>query len=127
MEILALDIGAARVGVARASTEARLAEPLKTIKTNDALEYLLGLAKNKEIQAIVVGLPRNLSGDETQQTQWVRQWVKNTMQIINKPFYWQDEALTSQKAKSGADEHSLAATIILQDFLDTPDSKRIMC
>lgn len=137
MEILALDVGEARVGIARASTAARLAEPLKTVKTKDAVDYLQDLIKEGDIQAAVVGLPRNLSGEETNQTRWVRAWVEQAKPKINRPLYWQDEALTSRVAAGripksefqnpNSDEHSLAAAMILQDFLDTPESERVKC
>lgn len=142
MEILALDVGAVRVGIARGSSTARLAEPLKTVKAEDALAEVQKLIRQNEAGAIVVGLPRNLSGEDTSQTRWVRQWVKQAKKEIGRPFYWQDEALTSKqaisnkqlirqtqgrKAKSNVDEHSLAAATILQDFLNTPQDMRIMC
>ena len=137
MEILALDVGAAQVGIARGSSVARLAEPLKTVKTEDALAEVQKLIRQNEAGAIVVGLPRNLSGEDTGQTRWVRQWVKQAKKEIGRPFYWQDEALTSRieagkdqrlKIKDQRfDEHSLAATTILQDFLNTPQDMRIMC
>jgi RNase H-fold protein (predicted Holliday junction resolvase) len=93
-EYLGVDVGAARIGIARGNSAARLAEPLKTVAATDAAPELL----------------------------------------VNLPFYWQDEALTSQAAdkiqnsKSKAqniDEHSLAAAIILQDFLDGAENDRV--
>ena len=141
MEILALDVGAARVGVARGSTSARLAEPLKTITADEALSKLTELIGQTRAEAIVVGLPRNLSGEDTNQTSWVRSWVMHAQSKINLPFYWQDEALTSHKAESHAyrqaglkpkakqsgDVDSMAAAIILQDFLDSPEDQWVMC
>lgn len=139
MEILALDVGAAKVGLARGSSAARLAEPLKTVKTNEALAELQELIKQNKAEAIVVGLPRNLSGEDTGQTRWVRAWVKAAQKEISLPFYFQDEALTSQEAmnkeqgtknkrtKNKIDEHAQAAVVILQDFLDSPPRERIMC
>ncbi|MBI2009453.1 Holliday junction resolvase RuvX [Candidatus Saccharibacteria bacterium] len=134
MEILALDVGAAKVGMARGSSAARLAEPLKTVKTSEALAGVQELIKQNKVEAIVIGLPRNLSGEDTGQTRWVREWVKTAQKEIGLPFYFQDEALTSIKAKSyelraksSYDEHALAAAAILQDFLDAPPHQRIMC
>ena len=133
MEILALDVGAAKIGMARGSSAARLAEPLKTVKANEALAEVQKLIKQNKVEAIVVGLPRNLSGEDTEQTHWVRAWVKTAQKEISLPFYFQDEALTSIKAnsyelraKSSYDEHALAAAAILQDFLDSFDSERVL-
>ncbi|MDO8591719.1 MAG: Holliday junction resolvase RuvX [bacterium] len=133
MEILALDVGTIRVGIARASTRARLPEPLKTVKTEEAIEQLRKIVKENEVKIIVAGLPRNLSGEDTGQTRWVRDWVAQAKAELGVDFYWQDEALTSvqaisnkQKAISNADEHSLAAAIILADFLSTDINNRVL-
>ena len=137
MEILALDVGATKVGIARGSSAARLAEPLKTVKASETMFEVQKLIKQNKVEAIAVGLPRNLSGEDTGQTRWVRQWVKSAQKEISLPFYFQDEALTSQQAATKVqspkskvqsfDEHALAAAAILQDFLDSPPHERIMC
>lgn len=133
-EVLGLDVGAARTGVARASMVARLAEPVAAIETGELLNYLEESVRKNSVDAIVVGLPRNLRGEETAQTQWIRQWVNDAKSRIELPFYWQDEALTSQLAetaeKVGKHPHetdAMAAAIILQDFLDTPELDRVVC
>ncbi len=133
-QILGLDVGEKRTGIARGTMVAGLAEPLATVPADQIFDKLKVLIKEHSTQAIVVGLPRNLSGNETAQTQWVRDWVKNAKAKINLPFYWQDEALTSiqakdlkPKVKNQVDEHALAAAIILQDFLDTSEQERAVC
>lgn len=133
-EYLGVDVGSARVGVARGSGRARLAEPLQSIPSESAIEIIAGLAGRNYTGGIVIGLPRGLDGQETGQTRAVRQWAEQTKKITGLPCYWQDEALTSQAAgklqksnqkSQAADEHALAAAIILQDFLDTPVKDRI--
>jgi len=125
VEILALDVGAKRVGIARASMQARLPEPLKTVKTEEAIEQLRKIVKENEVKMIVAGLPRNLSGEDTQQTRWVRDWVTKAKAELGLPFYWQDEALTSHVVESrkskvkNPDVDAEAAAIILGDFLGT--------
>ena len=129
--LLGLDIGQARIGVARASTVARLAEPLMVLKTTQAIARLQSLITKHKVEALVAGLPRNLSGDDTAQTAWVRNWVRQARAKIDLPFYWQDEALTSRQAQNlklktkSPGQDADAAAIILQDFLDTPESERI--
>ena len=130
-EIIGLDLGTKHTGVARASSIAKIAEPLASLETNKVIDQLQQLIEQKPTQAIVLGLPRNLIGDDTNQTKWVRQWATEAKKEIELPFYWQDEALTSRQApissyKTG-DEHSKAAAIILQDFLDTDESERVRC
>jgi len=125
-EVIGVDVGEARVGLARGSTIARIAEPLKTVGANEAITAIAEF----DCDIVVVGLPRNLDGKDTQQTTAVRDWVKQASQKIDKPFYWQDEALTSKAAeaanhRTGSD--AVAASIILQDFLDTPPDRWVRC
>jgi putative Holliday junction resolvase len=132
-QLLGLDVGKKRIGIARASSLARLPEPLTTIKTAGALKALQQIIKEHDMQIVVVGLPRNLQGYDTAQTAWVQNWVDAAKKRIELPFYWQDEALTSIKAEGlrlkakDQDIDALAAAIILQDFLDAPESERVPC
>jgi putative Holliday junction resolvase len=130
-QLLGLDVGLKRIGIARASDNARLAEPLLTVSTPEAIKTLRSLIEEYNINIVVVGLPRNLRGDDTAQTTWVRDWIKHAKSKIDLPFYWQDEALTSRIAEAKRQVHkhphdidSLAAAIILQDFLDSTESER---
>lgn len=125
--ILALDVGSARIGVALASTAARLARPLTTL-TNDehwppALQAILTAEKVSEI---VVGWPRGLDGQVTAQTDYVEQFARRLEQF-GLPVHLQDEALSSKRAEAElsqrgkigtkADVDALAATYILEDYL----------
>ena len=128
-EFLGLDIGSSRIGVARGSSAARLSEPLKTIPAKEAIDELAALVEKYKPAAIVVGLPRNLGGNETDQTDKVRQWVDEAKKSLNLPFYWQDEALTSHLAEvrgtAQNQSDAAAAAIILQDFLDASKDDRV--
>lgn len=133
-ELIGLDVGIKRTGLARASSAARLAEPLKVVETADLIDELKAIIKKGPMEAIVVGLPRSLQGKETEQTVWVRSWVQKAKAELSVPFYWQDEALTSKLAlgrrladKKPQELDALAAQIILQDFLDTPEAERVVC
>ncbi len=132
-EFLSLDVGLKRTGIARGSTLAKMAEPLETVETEKVITRLGELVNNYGAIGIVVGLPRNLSGNDTAQTSWVRDWVNHAKRKIDLPFYWQDEALTSKIAnarqkvyKKIHDIDSLAAAIILQDFLDSDEANRVL-
>ena len=134
-QLLGLDVGKVRTGVARASWAARLAEPLKTVHTATAAEELRELIKRYKVDTIVVGLPRNLNGEDTQQTAWVRQWVSNIKKQLSPTFYWQDEAATSRLAERRVSTSkknryladAIAASIVLQDFIDSPQTERSSC
>ena len=133
-QLIGLDVGGTRTGIARASAVARIAQPLETVETKQVLSRLSELIDEYAVDTIVVGLPRSLDGNDTDQTRWVRQWMVGAKEKINKPFYWQDEALTTKLAelkaktsKKTQDTDALAAAVILQDFLDTPEAERVVC
>lgn len=126
-QILALDVGSKRLGVALANGVARLPRPLTTLDAEtDVLAQLERIIRDEAVGRLVVGLPRGLDGQETAQTASVRAFAKSLARF-NLPVHLQDEALTSRKAESElaargkvynkADVDALAATYILEDFL----------
>ena len=127
---LALDVGEKRIGVALASSVARLPRPLITLDAGGAVRpQLEQIISDESVGVLVVGLPRGLDGQETGQTAAVRAFVAN-LETLGLPIYLQDEALTSVKAKAElesrggsyvkADVDALAATYILEDYLNNP-------
>jgi putative holliday junction resolvase len=126
--IVALDIGERRIGVAVASVLARLPRPLGVIERDaGTVERIQVLLTNEQAVAVVVGLPRGLDGQETQQTASVRKFIRQIKPALQVPVYWIDEALTSHMAKKTleranrpykkGDIDTLAACYILNDFL----------
>jgi len=129
-ELLALDVGMARTGIARASSIAKIAEPLKTVDTEHLHEELAKLLTD-DVSAIVVGLPRSLGGEDSEQTKWVRDWAGQAKSRYKIPLYFQDETLSTQDAATkmkqagkNYDIDSAAAAVILQDFLQVEESER---
>lgn len=127
--LLALDVGERRIGVARADSVGRIAAPLTTLDVDGTeLVALQRILLEDDITGLVVGLPRNMSGEPTQQTQLVQQFVQNRLQAFDLPIAYQDESLTSvaaekelQKRKKPyqkSDIDALAATLILQDYME---------
>lgn len=124
--IVALDVGMTRIGVAAANTIARLPHPHSTI-INDAtaIESIRAILEAESVEVVVVGLPRSLSGNETEQTSYTREFAKQLEEFSKVVF--QDEALTSKKALAElesrgkpyakTDVDALAATYILEDYL----------
>jgi putative Holliday junction resolvase len=123
--ILSLDVGERRVGVAIASVIAKLSYPLTTLDNTEGIwDQINALASEHDVTTNVVGLPRNLSGDDTAQTQYVRTFAEK---LSNYTVMFQDEALTSKKAEKELNERgkpfakgdidALAATYILEDYL----------
>ena len=130
--IIALDVGERRIGVAVATTEARMPSPLTTlINEGDIAATIQKTVNDQQAAALVVGLPRGLDGQETAQTAAVRQFAERISPVVGVPLYWQDEAVTSRQAEEElkargkpyqkADIDALSATYILEDFLrDNP-------
>lgn len=128
--VLALDIGTVRIGLARANTTVRLPQPLQTLK-NDAtfLGALKKVITEYDIDALIIGLPRNMDGLETEQSKYVRTFCAEHLQDLGLPILWQDETLSSVVAedflatKKGthtkADVDAQAASIIVNDYLET--------
>jgi putative Holliday junction resolvase len=124
--ILALDVGGQRIGVARALVSVRIASPLTTLTHDDNVASALArLLEEHQVVALVVGLPRSLDGQYTDQTRAVEAFVAGLHLDI--PVYWQDEAVTSRQAREELERRgkpyakgevdALAATYILEDFL----------
>ena len=131
--VIALDVGSKRIGVASAGLVARIPQPLTTLLVDDgdpAGQILKVLTDEKAVD-LVVGLPRGLDGQETDQTRAVQAFIAELEPKLSIPLHWQDEALTSHiseeelgKRKGGyqkADVDALAACYILDDFLKEYD------
>lgn len=127
--VLALDVGSKRIGVAIARNGLRVAQPLKTLDYSDAVfEDIATLVQDEAIGELVLGFPRNLSGEETAQTQFVRDFAQKLSKVTTVKIHFQDEALTSVAAEQQLNEtkkpyqkgdvDAVAASMILSDFLE---------
>ena len=130
MKLIALDVGTKRIGVAKADSNVRIAVPYSAIEVDGSeFQKIASLARAWAINSFVLGLPRNASGEETEQSRYVRKFAKQLKETLpDAKICFQDESLTSVEAekrlkgrKKGykkGDVDSEAATIILQDFLE---------
>lgn len=127
--LLALDVGSSRIGVARAELDTKLAIPIETVMVDETtIERLVTILTTAQPVVVVVGYPRNQSGEPTQQTEAVKAFVKTLQKTWNGTIVFQDESLTSVIAEdrlrqSGrpydkADIDAGAAAIILQDYIE---------
>ncbi len=100
--LLGLDIGKKRIGIAIAQSTLRLATPLATLHrtrfTRDA-DFLIALIKERQINALICGLPLHVDGTEGSMCQHVRQFIRNLQKQHSIPVYFQDERFTSQIAE----------------------------
>ncbi len=129
--LCALDVGDKRIGVAQANAISLLPQPCAVIPNDgDVVNRVKALLSKYNARALVVGLPRSLAGEETQQTRIVREFVEIIRPSLDIPLFFQDEAGTSKKAeqellhrpkKHGSEPRdsvdALAATYILDDFI----------
>lgn len=125
---LALDVGEKRIGVAMGDTTVRIAVPLDTIEVDGMeVERIARIIVDENVDTIVVGYPRNQSGEPTAQTAFAEAFAAKLTDIAPKLVY-QDESLTSvlaeQRLKSygkpytKGDIDAQAAAIVLQDYLE---------
>ncbi|HEX9373415.1 MAG TPA: Holliday junction resolvase RuvX [Roseiflexaceae bacterium] len=130
---MALDVGGRRIGVALSDPTRVLASPLTTLRAEPrarVLAEIAALAQRHEVSDVVVGLPLTLSGEIGPQARLVQEFAKELAQALPVPVHLFDERLTTvaaermmvdlgmrpEQRKARIDE--VAASIILQDFLD---------
>ena len=125
---LALDVGEKRIGVALGDDGVRLAFAYETIDV-DGNEFvrIADLAIAEKVDTIVIGYPRNQSGEATAQTTYVETFAVQ-LRDLDAKIVFQDESLTSvlaeqrllsyKKPYTKGDIDALAAAIILQDYLE---------
>lgn len=99
---LGIDVGSKRIGVARISSIARMPEPLVTLLNDDNFPAELNkLVTIHDIDLLVVGLPRNMDGQETAQTKTTKDFVDNVLRTsVLIPIIFQDETLSSVEAEN---------------------------
>ena len=118
---LGIDWGEARIGLATADSEVNLALPLKTVSD---LAGVLNAIKDEEIDIIVLGNPQKMSGEKADNPSWLS-FLAELKERSGKPVELCDERLSSLAADAlegedceKADRDEIAATMILQDYLD---------
>ena len=125
--ILALDVGDRRVGVALADSQIKIAVPYGSLERSDKIiQQITELMLDHDINILVVGYPRNQSGEATKQTESVEQFAKELAEVeIDADLVFQDESLSSVEAerrlgrvKDKGEIDAEAASIILQDYLE---------
>lgn len=118
---LGIDWGEKRLGLATADSEVNLALPLKTVST---LAEVISALKEEEIDIIVLGDPRKMSGDSANNPLWLN-FYEQLKERGGRRVDLFDERLSSLaadalagNAEEKANRDEVAAAIILQDYLD---------
>jgi putative Holliday junction resolvase len=136
-KLLALDVGAVRIGVAACDPLGLSVRPVTVIERKSRREdfnRLGALVREEAVDALICGLPLNMDGSEGPQAQTTRRWagrlVRALQHILGKspPVIFWDERLSSFAADEFLEEawgrhtkigqDAIAAAIILQSYLD---------
>ena len=134
MKYIGLDLGSRTLGIATSDVTGLIASSYKTIRHNEEYDMLLNEVKKivEEVnaEAIVLGMPKNMNNTIGPKGELSLEFKEKLEKILTIPIYLQDERLTTKSAtdmlimgnvsrknrKKVVD--SVAATIILQTFLD---------
>jgi putative Holliday junction resolvase len=133
MRILALDHGTKRIGVAVSDETKTIAQPLEYILADPPADFRERLEKillEKEIDLILIGMPRNMDGSYGPAAQKVQAFVGDLKAVTTLPIKLWDERLTSTMANRALIQghvrrdqrkekvDKMAAAILLQSYLD---------
>lgn len=138
MVMMSVDLGEARTGIAICDKMQILASPLCVISEKDRKKVLIeicSLAEKHKVERIVVGLPKNMDGSEGESATKARAFAQKLHDVSNINVVLQDERCTTitahdylnatnvrgKKRKKIVD--SVAATVILQDYLQSLKNK----
>lgn len=137
MRIIALDPGTRRIGVAVSDELKMIATPLEYIPAEPFDQFLARLGvilKEKEVELILVGMPRNMDGSYGPAAAKAREFIEALQQVFTVPIRTWDERLTTMQAnrfliqggvkrkdrKEKVDK--TAAALLLQSYLDATAS-----
>ena len=130
--ILGVDFGQARIGVAISDELRMLAHPVETIPSaGKAIERLAALAREKNVERIVIGVPRLMSGGLGSAAEAVMLFVEKMRKAVSCEVVTWDERLTTVAAHRALRDagkktratrgyvDQVAAQMILQGYLDS--------
>lgn len=134
LRILAIDYGKKRTGIAVTDPMRIIATALETVPSHELLKYLQAYLQKEQVSEFVVGLPKTLSNEDSENAGRVRQFVeKLKLAFPDKQIHLVDERFTSsiaqramidggmkkkdRREKGNVDK--ISAVIILQDFLSS--------
>lgn len=122
MRVAGIDYGTKRIGLAISDESQTLAREYGIYSPKEFWQNIEQLIKQEGIERIVLGLPLNMSGENTDKTQEVQAFYDQLQQRLSIPVEFMDERLSSVMAGNlpGGSKNidSLAAQIILQNYLD---------
>jgi putative holliday junction resolvase len=139
LTLIAFDYGLRQIGVAHGQTLTATAEGIDIIKATDGVpnwDNVKTLLNEWKPNLLLVGLPLNMDGSESELSRLARKFARRLQGRFNLEVFMVDERLTSHDAKLSIREAGfgkksskidltkidhLAATLILQSWLDQPN------
>ena len=123
MRWLGVDPGGVRVGLAICDPDERIAVPLEVVPASAAFPAIRAIAVRDGVEGVVIGLARTPRGVEEESAQRSRHFGDRIARTLGLPVEYVDETLTSVTAdrlgaRRGGPSDDIAATLILQQFLD---------
>lgn len=131
--ILAIDFGAAKVGLALADLETQIAFAWRTLDNDkDFFQKIAEAVEEKNVQTIVIGIPSHVNREQVEyDSEKIGKKIKELLPFAE--IYFQDEMFTTKMAQANLIERGVkgikkfddqeAARIILQSWLDKISSK----
>lgn len=128
--LLSLDVGTKRIGMAVIDSDVRIARPLGYILVDGTeIDEIVKACSLYQPAKLIVGYPRNQSGDPTKQTEIVEAFCEHLKTAEVPPIVFQDESLTSvmaedqlksvKKPYNKGDIDAVAAALILTDYAES--------
>jgi putative Holliday junction resolvase len=123
VKVLALDYGSARTGVAVSDPTGTVARPLGVVEraaSEDGIARLVELAREQDVERIVVGLPITLRGEHGAQAEETDRFVELLRAAVDLPVESFDERFTTKLAEAGesrAEQDAVAAAHLLSSYL----------
>jgi len=136
--LVAIDLGAKRVGVAISDELRVTARPLDFIQRRswkDLLSRVAAIIEGYDARGLVIGLPLNLDGTEGPVAADARRLAENFRRSLSVPVFLQDERLTTFSARSEMQSAGLkseemedqidseSAAVILRDFMSADHTR----
>lgn len=136
---MAVDYGKRRTGIAVTDELQLIAGGLTTVDTTKLFDFILDYVKKEPIERIVVGLPKQMNNEYSENMSRVEPFVNRLRKLVTIPVEYYDERFTSvlaqrtilesgigkmaRRNKALVDE--ISATIILQSYMESRRMRRI--
>lgn len=135
--ILAIDYGDKHFGLAISDTKGILAQPLDTVSISqhrdieDVIKDILDIAEEERVKTILVGMPQEFRDEHRKTTEKIEKFINLLKEKMEIPIITYDESFSTTRAqnmlissgqstkKSRGKINSIAATVFLQEFLNS--------